>query len=193
MDEIRNGPLALYCKVNFPHNSQFFQNPLGISDKVLAILPDSSGGMVSSKARADFGVSQVLNGGEGPQRHQQAFPGSTAHDAVLVLDPSPGENFGHPVVLFYVDVNVTKKRCSHLDGIYLGESFCALFKFITCRCIIIIMLTIQSTKIFCLIIASAVELCLSQGGMILVVNYLSLVDCLALCAVFGAGCVVVRL
>lgn len=45
-----------------------------------------------------------------------------AHDAVLVLDPSPGENFGHPVVLFYVDVNVTKKRCSHLDGIYLGES-----------------------------------------------------------------------
>lgn len=44
-----------------------------------------------------------------------------AHDAVLVLDPSPGENFGHPVGLFYVDVNVTKKRCSHLDGIYLGE------------------------------------------------------------------------
>lgn len=44
-----------------------------------------------------------------------------AHDAVLVLDPSPGENFGHPVALFYVDVNVTKKRCSHMDGIYLGE------------------------------------------------------------------------
>lgn len=44
-----------------------------------------------------------------------------AHDAVLVLDPSPGENFGHPVGLFYVDVNVTKKRCSHLDGVYLGE------------------------------------------------------------------------
>lgn len=61
-----------------------------------------------------------------------------AHDAVLVLDPSPGENFGHPVGLFYVDVNVTKKRCSHLDGIYLGElqyfaflprKCCAKFKF----------------------------------------------------------------
>ncbi|XP_068590296.1 uncharacterized protein si:ch211-67e16.11 [Cebidichthys violaceus] len=91
----------------------------GNSDKVLAILPDSSGGSVSSKPRGGFSVGQVLNGGH--HRQQQSFPGSTAHDAVLVLDPSPGENFGHPVVLFYVDVNVTKKRCSHLDGIYLGE------------------------------------------------------------------------
>lgn len=84
----------------------------GNPDKVLAILPDSSGGTMGSKSRS-FGVGQ---------RHQQPFPGSTAHDAVLVLDPSPGENFGHPVFLFYVDVNVTKKRCSHVDGIYLGES-----------------------------------------------------------------------
>ncbi|KAK2840226.1 hypothetical protein Q5P01_013966 [Channa striata] len=93
----------------------------GNSDKVLAILPDSLGGIMSSKPRGGYSVSQVLNRGEGPHRQQQLFPGSTAHDAVLVLDPSPGENFGHPVVLFYVDVNVTKKRCSHLDGIYLGE------------------------------------------------------------------------
>lgn len=100
----------------------FAHIPPGNSDKVLAILPDSSGGMVSSKQRGGYSISQVLNRGEGPLRHQQSFPGSTAHDAVLVLDPSPGENFGHPVVLFYVDVNVTKKRCTHLDGIYLGES-----------------------------------------------------------------------
>ncbi|XP_067460362.1 uncharacterized protein si:ch211-67e16.11 [Thunnus thynnus] len=96
----------------------------GNSDKVLAILPDSyhsSSGMVGSKPRGGFSVNPMLNGGESPHRNQQSFPGSTAHDAVLVLDPSPGENFGHPVVLFYVDVNVTKKRCSHLDGIYLGE------------------------------------------------------------------------
>lgn len=98
-----------------------FQNLPGNSDKVLAILPDSSAGVVNSKARGSFSVSQVLNGAEGPHRHQQPFPGSTTHDAVLVLDPNPGENFGHPVVLFYVDVNVTKKRCSHLDGIYLGK------------------------------------------------------------------------
>lgn len=98
-----------------------FQTLPGNSEKVLAILPDSSAGMLSSKARGSFSVSQMLNGAEGPLRHQQSFPDPTAHDAVLVLDPSPGENFGHPVVLFYVDVNVTKKRCSHLDGIYLGE------------------------------------------------------------------------
>uniref|UniRef100_A0A3Q3XH39 Uncharacterized protein n=1 Tax=Mola mola TaxID=94237 RepID=A0A3Q3XH39_MOLML len=88
---------------------------------VVAILPDSSAGTLSSKPRGSFSVSQALNGAEGPHRNHQPFPGSTAHDAVLVLDPSPGENFGHPVVLFYVDVNVTKKRCSHLDGIYLDE------------------------------------------------------------------------
>lgn len=103
-------------------------------DKVLAILPDSSAGMKSSKSRGGFSVSQVLNGAEGSHRYQQPLSGSTAHDAVLVLDPSPGENFGHPVGLFYVDVNVTKKRCSHLDGIYLGESahvdidFCSVQK-----------------------------------------------------------------
>ncbi|CAI5670792.1 unnamed protein product [Oreochromis niloticus] len=93
----------------------------GHSDKVLAILPYSSVGMLSSKLRRRFSGSQVLNGMQGPHRHQQSLPRSMAHDAVLLLDPSPGENFGHPVVLFYVDVNVTKKRCSHLDGIYLGD------------------------------------------------------------------------
>ncbi|CAK6973176.1 uncharacterized protein si:ch211-67e16.11 [Scomber scombrus] len=99
----------------------YVSEPRTAADKVLAILPDSfhsSGGMMGSKLRGGFSVSPALNGGE---RNQQLFPGSTAHDAVLVLDPSPGENFGHPVVLFYVDLNVTKKRCSHLDGIYLGE------------------------------------------------------------------------
>ncbi|XP_061090105.1 uncharacterized protein si:ch211-67e16.11 [Conger conger] len=55
------------------------------------------------------------------KRHQDFYLGSTAHDAVLVLDPSPGESFGHPVVLFYIDFNVTKKKCGHRDGIFIGE------------------------------------------------------------------------
>ncbi|XP_017265679.1 uncharacterized protein si:ch211-67e16.11 [Kryptolebias marmoratus] len=93
----------------------------GSLDKVLAILPDSSNEALNSKLRGGFSVGRMLNRGNGPLRHQQPLHGSTAHDAVLVLDPTPGENFGHPVFLFYVDVNVTKKRCSHLDGIYLGE------------------------------------------------------------------------
>uniref|UniRef100_A0AAV2JZR4 Uncharacterized protein n=1 Tax=Knipowitschia caucasica TaxID=637954 RepID=A0AAV2JZR4_KNICA len=86
----------------------------GSSDKVVAVLPDTSVPL-GHKPRGSY---SGLNAGS--HRHQ-AFPSSTAHDAVLLLDPSPGENFGHPVVLFYVDLNVTKKRCSHLDGIYLGE------------------------------------------------------------------------
>ncbi|XP_053733331.1 uncharacterized protein si:ch211-67e16.11 isoform X1 [Synchiropus splendidus] len=99
------------------------RNSVGNPDKVLAILPDSyysSGGLLGSKSPG-FSVGQVLNRGSSPYRHQQPHSGAAAHDAILVLDPSPGENFGHPVFLFYVDVNVTKKRCAHLDGIYLGE------------------------------------------------------------------------
>ncbi|KAJ8282959.1 hypothetical protein COCON_G00054780 [Conger conger] len=86
------------------------------SEKVLAILPDSySTGMLASK---QGGHATVL---DDSKRHQDFYLGSTAHDAVLVLDPSPGESFGHPVVLFYIDFNVTKKKCGHRDGIFIGE------------------------------------------------------------------------
>ncbi|XP_061826527.2 uncharacterized protein [Nerophis lumbriciformis] len=95
----------------------------GASDKVLAILPDSSPSSVlpGSKFRAALSAGPMANGRESRHRYQSPYQSSVAHDAVLVLDPSPGENFGHQVGLFYVDLNVTKKRCSHLDGIYLGE------------------------------------------------------------------------
>lgn len=102
-------------------NRLFFPFGPGPSDKVLAVLPDSSGGMLSSEPQSGLSTGRTLNRREGLHRYQRPPHGSAAHDAVLVLDPSPEENFGHPVVLFYVDVNVTKKRCSHLDGIYLGE------------------------------------------------------------------------
>ncbi|XP_013886026.1 uncharacterized protein LOC106534062 [Austrofundulus limnaeus] len=105
--------VAVY--VSEPHSTA------GLSDKVHVILPDSSNEMLNSKLRGSFSMGRMLNRGSGPLRDQQPLHGSMAHDAVLVLDPSPGENFGHPVFLFYVDLNVTKKRCSHQDGIYLGE------------------------------------------------------------------------
>lgn len=103
------------------NNESVLPRLLGSVDKVLAILPDSLIETHNSKLRGGFSVGRMLNRGNGPHRHQQPLHGSMAHDAVLVLDPSPGENFGHPVFLFYVDVNITKKRCSHQDGIYLGE------------------------------------------------------------------------
>ncbi|XP_035265345.1 uncharacterized protein si:ch211-67e16.11 [Anguilla anguilla] len=88
------------------------------SEKVLAILPDSySTGLPASK-QGGYAIASVLDDGK---RHQDFYLGSTAHDAVLVLDPSPGESFGHPVVLFYIDFNVTKKKCGHRDGIFIGE------------------------------------------------------------------------
>ncbi|KAJ8383940.1 hypothetical protein AAFF_G00213090 [Aldrovandia affinis] len=88
------------------------------SEKVLAILPDSySTGMPASK-QGGYAIASVLEDGK---RHQDFYLGSTAHDAVLVLDPSPGESFGHPVVLFYIDFNVTKKKCGHRDGMFIGE------------------------------------------------------------------------
>uniref|UniRef100_A0A3Q2DM86 Si:ch211-67e16.11 n=1 Tax=Cyprinodon variegatus TaxID=28743 RepID=A0A3Q2DM86_CYPVA len=77
--------------------------------------------MLSSKLRGSFNVGRMLNRADGSHRLHQPLYSSSAHDVVMVLDPSPGENFGHPVFLFYLDMNVTKKRCSHLDGIYLEE------------------------------------------------------------------------
>ncbi|XP_007234223.2 uncharacterized protein si:ch211-67e16.11 [Astyanax mexicanus] len=78
-------------------------------EQVLAILPDSQS--TGSPAAAS----------DEPGANRELFPGASAHDAVLVLDPSPEESFGHPVVLFYLDFNVTKKKCGHMDGVYLGE------------------------------------------------------------------------
>ncbi|XP_015214988.1 uncharacterized protein [Lepisosteus oculatus] len=51
----------------------------------------------------------------------ELLPGSTAHDAVLALDPSPGESFGHPIILFYIDFNMSKKKCGHREGIHMGD------------------------------------------------------------------------
>lgn len=121
----------MFSKNLWQHDVMYFLSTHlpGLPDKVLAILPDSyhsSAGMMGSTPRGGFSISTMLNGRESPSRHRQPLPASMAHDAVMVLDPSPGENFGHPVVLFYVDLNVTKKRCSYLDGIYLGESVCRL-------------------------------------------------------------------
>lgn len=84
------------------------------SGKVLAILPDSH-----PAVRASHGAA--LEAARGLERERERFPDVSAHDAVLVLDPSPEESFGHPVLLFYVDFNVAKKRCAHMEGIYLGE------------------------------------------------------------------------
>lgn len=71
--------------------------------KVFAVLPDSNPNSEESALR------------------RTRPPGVSAHDALLLLDPSPGQSFGHPVLLFYVDFKMTKKKCEHMEGIYVGE------------------------------------------------------------------------
>lgn len=42
------------------------------------------------------------------------------HDAFLVLDPFPAYKFGHPMFMFYVDLNVSVWKCEDTEGIYTG-------------------------------------------------------------------------
>lgn len=100
------------------------------SEKVVAVLPDSK----TTGLRAPKRDTTQEDG----KRHQDVFPGPAEHDGVLVLDPSPGENFGHPVVIFYVDFNVTKKKCGHRDGIFLGKVFSYFYEDIMYICIFIL-------------------------------------------------------
>ena len=46
---------------------------------------------------------------------------SESHDAVLVVDPYPAANFGHLVVVFYIDNNVNPSDCYTRDGINIGK------------------------------------------------------------------------
>ena len=44
------------------------------------------------------------------------------HDGVLVLDPYPEANFGHIVLVFFVDYRHTPRSCSHKKGLFMGKS-----------------------------------------------------------------------
>ncbi len=44
-----------------------------------------------------------------------------SHDAVVVLDPYPHANYGHLVLVFYVELGVSQAWCTVEGGTYLGE------------------------------------------------------------------------
>ena len=48
---------------------------------------------------------------------------SESHDAVLAVDPFPLANYGHLVVVFYIDHNVGPSDCFNSDGMNLGEFY----------------------------------------------------------------------
>lgn len=51
---------------------------------------------------------------------------SGSHDGVLVIDPFSKANFGHLVLVFFIDVSWTKIQCELNGGIYMGECHCHL-------------------------------------------------------------------
>ena len=51
---------------------------------------------------------------------------SGLHDAVVVLDPYPAANYGHLVLVFYVDIHMGESWCQRQGGTFLGEKIMAL-------------------------------------------------------------------
>ncbi len=47
---------------------------------------------------------------------------SSSHETVLVVDPYPTANFGHILVVFYIDGGLSRDFCEKFGGVYLhGE------------------------------------------------------------------------
>lgn len=54
---------------------------------------------------------------DGDSRHK------TFHDGILILDPFPVSRFGHPILVFYVDLNVKISQCENTTtkGFIVGK------------------------------------------------------------------------
>lgn len=51
----------------------------------------------------------------------EPLTGSGLHDAVIVVDPFPEANFGHLVVVFFLDSSVSLGHCQKMGGVLLGK------------------------------------------------------------------------
>nr|XP_060629138.1 uncharacterized protein LOC132773718 [Anolis sagrei ordinatus] len=86
--------------------------------KLRALLPDGWGDRAAAAAPQAPSRSHNASGGA------LSRPAAAGQDAILVLDPSPGASFGHPILLFYLDFNVSPRRCRSRDRLYLGSYEC---------------------------------------------------------------------
>lgn len=58
---------------------------------------------------------------------EEPLTGSGLQEAVLVVDPYPRANFGHLLVVFFIDSRVSRGHCQKMGGLYLGRfSACCL-------------------------------------------------------------------
>ena len=77
--------------------------------------------------KADMNVYLADPTGEGlleavlPDDDELGGGGELGHDAVIVLDPYPTANFGHLVVVMFLDFNVEENTCHQMNGQRLGE------------------------------------------------------------------------
>lgn len=44
-----------------------------------------------------------------------------SHDAILVLDPYPNLRFGHFILMFFIDFNISTARCAFENGTHFGK------------------------------------------------------------------------
>ena len=74
-----------------------------------------------------------VNGPDPSDRLVVIFPDSTrqsreeSHDGVVVIDPYPYANFGHLIVVFYIDHGWTTERCEKENGTVMGQCDYLLF------------------------------------------------------------------
>ena len=47
--------------------------------------------------------------------------GSGTHDVVIAIDPYPRASFGHLVIIFFLDFDLSRETCRNRGGRYLGE------------------------------------------------------------------------
>lgn len=43
------------------------------------------------------------------------------HDGIVILDPFPVARFGHPILVFHINLYVQKSECDELKGFLIGE------------------------------------------------------------------------
>ncbi|XP_041365076.1 uncharacterized protein LOC121380359 [Gigantopelta aegis] len=53
---------------------------------------------------------------------EESLSRSETHEAVVVVDPYPSANFGHLVIVFYVDTDISWHFCRKSGGVYLAQN-----------------------------------------------------------------------
>ncbi|KAF4533337.1 hypothetical protein B566_EDAN002734 [Ephemera danica] len=83
---------------------------------------------VSRLSRASIRVYAAVAAGEGETLTATLPDGpmtrAGSHHGVLLLDPFPMARFGHPVLMFFVDLGISERRCNSLGGKRLESGEC---------------------------------------------------------------------